>query len=463
MNLTRPTRLASRCWAAVLLFIFLAACRSLPAITPAMAPAGAQPHLEGAQGPLSAERSKAVLAALKRRAPDTNIIDRHLAVEEALAGRPLVAGNKVTLLQDGEATYRAMFAAIREARDHVELETYIFEADDIGHRFADALIAKQREGVSVSVIYDAVGALGTPSGFFQPMIDAGIKVLQFNPVNPLTAKAGWNVNERDHRKLLVVDGRIAFLGGVNISNVYSGGSVKSAPRHRRTLPWRDTHLQIEGPVVADYETMYLETWHKQKGQPLPQRQYFPPLAVRGKEVVRAIAGAPDEPVSAIYATLISAIENAETEILMTNAYFAPDPQLRAALKAAVQRGVDVKLILPSATDSSLIFHAGRSYYDELLRAGVKIYERRDVLLHSKTVLVDGVWSTIGSTNLDWRSFLHNQEVNAVVLGADFAAQMRAVFERDLAASDAITLEAWDRRGLGDRLKQGLARMWEYWL
>src|SRR6185369_12741889 len=139
--------------------------------------------------------------------------------------------------------------------------------------------------------------------------------------------------ERDHRKLLIVDGRVAFLGGINISNVYSGGSMKSATRGEQPKPWRDTHLQIEGPVVADYQTMYLETWHKQKGEPLPVRNYFPAAAVRGKEVVRAIEGAPDEPVSAVYATLVSAIENAETEILMTNAYFAPDPQLRAALKA----------------------------------------------------------------------------------------------------------------------------------
>jgi cardiolipin synthase len=179
--------------------------------------------------------------------------------------------------------------------------------------------------------------------------------------------------------------------------------------------------------------------------------------------VRAIGGSPDEPVSAVYATLVSAIDHAETEILMTNAYFAPDPQLRASLKAAVQRGVNVKLILPSATDSGLIFHAGRSYYAELLRAGVQIFERRDVLLHAKTVVIDGVWSTIGSTNLDWRSFLHNHEVNAVVLGVDFARQMRAAFERDLAASDPIVREQWARRGLSERVKQGLARMLEYWL
>ena len=441
-----------------------AGCRSLPRIDPDMAtPPQTKVQLDSAHGPLSAARSKVILDALKSRAQETNLFDRHLALEEALAGSPLVAGNKVSLLQDGPATYRAMLQAIHDAKSHVHLETYIFEDDETGQRFAQALIAKQRQGVPVSLIYDAVGALGTPREFFKPMTDAGIQVLEFNPVNPLVAKAGWNVNERDHRKLLIADGRVAFLGGVNISGVYSGGSLKSAPRKGPRLPWRDTHLQIEGPVVAEYRKMFLETWSRQKGPPLPPRDFFPPPQPRGKEVVRAIAGSPDESFSAIYATFISAIQNAETEILLTNAYFAPDPQLLDALKNAVRRGVDVKLILPSKTDSGLIFHAGRSYYDELLHAGIKIYERRDALLHSKTAVIDGVWSTIGSTNLDWRSFPHNQEVNAVVLGPDFAAPMKAVFEGDLAASDAITLAQWEQRGIGDRLKESLARMWVYWL
>jgi cardiolipin synthase len=245
--------------------------------------------------------------------------------------------------------------------------------------------------------------------------------------------------------------------------VYSGGSIKSAPSKPTPLPWRDTQVQIEGPVVANYQRIFLDDWTQQKGDPLPERDYFPKLAPKGHEIVRAIAGSPSEPYSAIYATLISAIDNASTDVLLTNAYFAPDPQLRQSLKDAVRRGVDVKLILPSQTDSGLIFNAGRSYYDELLRAGIKIYERHDALLHAKTAVIDGVWSTIGSTNLDWRSFLHNYEVNAVVLSTGFAAQMRAMFDKDLAASDRIMLDQWERRSLGDRLKEGLARMWEYWL
>jgi cardiolipin synthase len=222
-------------------------------------------------------------------------------------------------------------------------------------------------------------------------------------------------------------------------------------------------MQVEGPVVGEFQKLFLATWEKQKGDALATREYFPQLGNKGREVVRAIGSSPDEPYSPIYATLLSAIGNAETSVNLTNAYFVPDPQLLAALKDAVQRGVDVRIILPGKTDSWLVFHAGRSYYAELLGAGVKIYERRDALLHSKTAVIDGVWSTIGSTNLDWRSFLHNDEVNAVILGQAFGAQMRAMFETDRAASNPITLERWERRSIADRLRETAARMWEYWL
>ena len=453
------------CLAAVFI-IALAGCSSLPTIVPDMARPPAQPvQLEGARGPLSASQSKAVISQLQNRGMETNIFDRHLALEEAITGSPLMTGNKVLLLQDGPATYQVMFAAIRNARDNINLETYIFEDDEVGNRFADALIEKQAQGVQVSVIYDSVGTLGVPREFFQRLNDSGISILEFNPVNPLTAKKGWDVNQRDHRKLLVVDGQTAFLGGINISSVYSGGSFSRSSRKRPSgeLPWRDTHLQVEGPIVGEFQRMFLATWEKQKGAPLTHKNYFPKPVIKGKEVVRAIGSSPDDPYSLIYATLISAISNAETAVYLTNAYFVPDPQLLAALKAAVQRGVDVKIILPGHTDSWLVFHAGRAYYAELLEAGVKIYERRDALLHAKTALIDGVWSTIGSTNLDWRSFLHNDEVNAVILGQDFAAQMQAMFDKDLAASRLITPEQWAERSLVDHLQETAARLWEYWL
>jgi len=431
-----------------------------------MARRPAQPvQLEGARGPLTSQQSKAILDRLKSRGEETSIFDRHLALEEAIVGSPLMVGNKVVLLQDGPATFEPMLTAIRHAKDHINMETYVIEDDATGNRFADALIEKQGQGVQVNFIYDSVGAIDAPRAFFKRLTDSGINVLEFNPINPLTARKGWDVNQRDHRKLLIVDGETAFLGGVNISSVYSGGSfsTRTTQRPEGAPPWRDTHLQVEGPVVGEFQKLFLATWEKQKGDTLAARNYFPQPGSRGREIVRAIGSAPDEPYSLIYATLISAIGSAETTVHLTNAYFVPDPQLLAALKDAVQRGVDVRIILPGNTDSWLVFHAGRSYYAELLGAGVKIYERRGALLHSKTALIDGVWSTVGSTNLDWRSFLHNYEVNAVILGQDFGAQMQAMFEKDLASSNPITLEQWERRSISDRLRETVARMWEYWL
>ena len=445
--------------------VLLSACGSLPRIVPDMARAAPAARIENARGPLSAERSKQVLEGLRSGGKSTDVLDRHLALEQAISDSPLLAGNKVSLLQNGPATYAAMFAAIGAARDHINMETYILEDDEVGRQFADTLIEKQRQGVQVNLIHDGVGTLGTPAAFFQRLVDAGVNVLEFNPVNPLTAKAGWDVNQRDHRKLLIVDGRSAFLGGINISSVYSSGSVigRKAPRTGQTQPWRDTHLQIEGPAVAELQKLFLETWQKQKGEALATRAYFPALGSVGQEVVHTIGSSPDDAYSLIYATLISVINSAEREVLLTNAYFVPDPQLVGALKDAVARGVEVRLVLPARTDSALVFHAGRSHYSELLRSGIKIYERKYALLHAKTALVDGVWSTVGSTNLDWRSFLHNQELNAVVLGPAFGERMRAAFEDDVAQSQQITLEAWEARTLDLRVKELFGRMWQYWL
>jgi len=448
----------------------LAGCSSLPVIHPDMVrQSGGAPQLQSARGLLSPAQSKAVLDRLKTRGTATDIFDRHLALEEAIVGSPLTTGNQVLLLQDGPATYQAMFAAITDAKDHINMETYLLEDDEVGQRFAQALIGKQQQGVQVNLIRDSVGTFSTPAVFFQRMIDAGIRVLEYNPVNPLLARKKWEINQRDHRKLLIVDGAIAFLGGINISSVYSGGSFKQRARPEATdaenadLAWRDTDLQIRGPVVAELQKLFIGTWDSQHGEALIAKNYFPKTDTVGQQVVRAIGSSPDDEYSLIYATLLSAIGNAEFSVSLTNAYFAPDPQLLAALKAAVARGVNVSLILPVQTDSWLAFHAGRGYFDELLQAGVKIYLRRGVVLHSKTALVDGVWATVGSTNLDWRSFLHNRELNAVVLGAAFGKQIQTMFEKDLAESDEITLVMWQRRPIQMRAKEVFARLWEYWL
>jgi cardiolipin synthase len=289
------------------------------------------------------------------------------------------------------------------------METYIFDDDEVGRQFSAALIAAHQRGVRVSLIRDSVGTLGKPNTFFQQLTDSGIAIVQFNPVNPPQAKAEWQVNLRDHRKLLIVDGRIVLLGGINISNVYSRSSLRLRDKARtsKALPWRDTDLKIQGPVVNKFQRLFIQTWAAQGGSELVGADYFPALEQAGNEVVRAIGSSPQDPYSQIYVTLIAALHRAQSEVWISNAYFVPDPQLLAALKQAATRGVDVRLLLPSSSDSWLVLHAGHAHYRELLQAGVSIYERRNALLHVKTAVIDGVWSTVGSTNLDWRSFLHN--------------------------------------------------------
>lgn len=429
-------------------------------------------EFENARGPVAADKGADIVEGLMRTSGDIDILQKHLALEQAInPDSPLMLDNKLVLLLDGPATYQAMFAAIRKAKDHVNLETYIFEDDDIGKQFADLLLQRQSAGVQVNLIYDSIGCLNTPRIFFERLSAGGIEVLEFNPINPLVGNGKkWLLNNRDHRKLLVVDGHIAFLGGINISSAYSSSPfVKSAsksaliPKIAKKVGWRDTHLQIEGPVVAELQKLFLDTWKKQQGQPLAQKDYFPRLDKQGNEMVRALGSASGDPHSHIYLTLLSAITHAEQRVYLTNAYFVPDPQLVKSLIGAAHRGVDVKLILPSHTDSWAVFHAGRSHYSKLLRAGVKIYQRRGAVMHAKTASIDGVWSTIGSTNLDWRSFLHNDELNATILGRDFARQMDAIFVKDLTESDAIDLHRWKRRPVTFRLKEWVARLGEYWL
>jgi cardiolipin synthase len=466
MNPHSHRRAFGLCVALIAVAMLGLSCSSLPTFVPDLTRRPAQPvPLDGAHGPLSAAQSHAILQRLQSGGQPTDIFSRHLAVEDAIVGSPLTTGNAVRLLQDGPATYRAMLDAIATARDHINMETYILDDDAVGRQFAQALMARQAQGVQVNLLRDSAGTFGTPAAFFKRLSDAGVQVLEFNPVNPLTAREGWQWNQRDHRKLLIVDGRTAFLGGINISSVYSGGSFGKARRvdADAALAWRDTDLQVQGPVVAELQKLFLATWRSQQGPALQPRAYFPHLPAMGTQVVRAIGSSPEEAYSLIYATLLSAIGSAETSVRITNAYFAPDPQLLAALVAAAARGVEVTLILPSRTDSWLVFHAGRSHYTHLLRAGVKIFERRGVVLHSKTALVDGVWATVGSTNLDWRSFLHNHELNAVMLGAEFGQQLQSMFERDLAASDAIELAAWERRSPALRAQEWFGRLWEYWL
>ncbi len=413
---------------------------------------------------------RAALQELAGQSGNCRIVERHLACEERInRGQPLLPGNAVTLLQNGPATYDAMLEAISQARDHVNLETYIFDDGAVGQRFAALLAERCRAGVRVNLVYDSVGTIAVPAAFFEAMRVSGVHLLEFHPVNPTVRNSRLlRINNRDHRKLLVVDGRIAFVGGINISDTYS-----SAPLRRlvhagdRNLPpdggWRDTHVRVEGPVVAQFQKLFVSTWREHADETLDAPGYFPTLETAGEAIVRVIASDYGDDRNQIFATLQSAISNAQSTVQLTVAYFAPDRRLLGALRAAARRGVDVQMVLPSHSDSGPIFHLGRSYYGRLLRAGVKIFERQGPVMHSKTATIDGVWSTVGSANLDWRSMLHNNEANAVILDRAFAQQMSRMFEEDLEASARIDRRKWRLRSPVLRVKEFCSRLMAYFL
>lgn len=443
--------------------LLLTACAALPEVrylrSSLVAPD--TPTVTGAQGALSAKGSKSLLA--KRWRNSHVDIATLSALEEAATGSPLIAGNKVTLLYDGPQTMAAMIEAISAAKDHINLETYIFDQDELGIHFADILIARQRAGVQVNVIYDSFGTMGTPQAFFDKMHDAGIQLLAFNPVNPLKLLGPWAPNNRDHRKILVVDGVVAFTGGVNISSTYANSSLfRSKARSSANVGWRDTHIKIEGPAVAALQWLFLDNWASQNSPELPDSDYFPPLTEAGDKLVRVLASEPGGD-HEIYKAFVLAIQEAKTTIHITCAYFVPDAQILLALSHAAQRGVDVKIILPGVTDSSLVFHAAQSFYSEMLANGIKIYQLQIAVLHAKTAVIDGVWATVGSTNIDTRSFLHNSEINLVVFGEEFGKAMENAFAEDIRYSVEISKEKWDERPFHDRIKEWTARRLEYWL
>lgn len=449
----------------------LNACSSLPEINylePALdqpqKTVSAKPTINSAKGELNVSKAQALMRQRwKNSSTGLANMQALAALEEAVTGSPLIAGNQVSLLFDGPQTMAAMMAAIRQAKDHINLETYIFDQDELGLEFAKLLIEKQQAGVAVNIIYDSVGTIGTPQSFFDNMKAAGIQLLAFNPVNPARLQGPWSPNRRDHRKILIVDGEIAFTGGVNISASYANSSLfRSKSKKQGKVGWRDTHIQITGPAVAALQGVFLDTWLNAGEQPPAGTVYFPVLKDQGNKMVRVLASEP-EGNPAIYKAYLLAIQEARDSIHITSAYFVPDAQILKALIAAAQRGVDVKIIMPGVTDSGLVFHAGQSFYTEMLAGGIKVYELNIAVLHAKTAVIDQVWSTVGSTNIDTRSFLHNKEVNVVVIDTEFAVSMENAFKEDLRLSTQVTLETWQQRPQINKLKEWLARRFEYWL
>jgi cardiolipin synthase len=427
---------------------------------------GATPRLHGARGPLTARQSQAVLARLRKQNPDSDVLLRHLAFEEAISATPLTVGNKVTLLRDGAASFQAIFSAISRAKNHINLEYFTFEdVAEADQHVVDLLIAKQQAGVQVNLIYDAFGSGDTPSDVFDRLRKAGVKILDFHPFGPQAVAQGYSVNDRDHRKILLVDGTLGIVGGVNLSKVYSSGPLASGKADAGTPPqyWRDTDIQIEGPAVAELERLFLQHWRDQDGGELNQAQFFPPQTSPDAQMIRIIGSTPEHSLPVFYITLLSAIRNAESRIWITAAYFVPTHQEMEDLRAAAQRGVDVRLMLPSESDSDLALHTGHSHYSDLLEVGVKIYELEGAILHSKTATIDGVWSVVGSSNFDGRSVLFNDEVDAIVLGRETAAQLENAFRDDMSRAKEVDLEAWEQRPFGQKMTEFWSKIWSYWL
>ena len=446
--------------ALVLALATLAGCAHVPVVDEAdlaKASDGSQIKVFGARGPLSSRQSKAVLGHLAEQAPDAGALERHLAVEQIVAESPLFTGNHVRILRDGAETFPAMFAAIRQATRYVYLEYYIFE--DVtcdGEMLSDLLIRQARAGVRVRVIYDGIGSIGTDSAFFDKLQAAGVQVVEFNPLNPWKRHSA--LNSRDHRKLLVADGTVAIIGGVNLSSTY-----QSAPELQSSSNiWHDTDIEVTGPVVPELEQLFKEHWREQLGVPLesegdsPDPTQPPP----GEEVVRILGSSPTKLKRRYYVTVISAIRNAESSIWITGAYFVPTHQEKEGLIVAARRGVDVRLLLPSRSDSGPALAVQHSHYEDLLRAGVKIYERDDGILHSKTMVIDQVWSIVGSSNFDHRSVLFNDEVDAVVLGKATGERLATDFKADLQHAQAIDPEHWHHRSALEHLRENFWRLWE---
>lgn len=403
--------------------------------------------------------------AHRPRSRDTvSPIEWHRRALERSLGRPLVDGNQVELLLDGPQTYAAMLEAIDAARDHIHIESYIVDADGPGQEFARRLAARSRNGVRVHLSFDAVGSMRTPRSFFAELEREGVVLCEYQPVRSLLAVLRGQAHRRNHRKIMVVDGRIGFVGGLNISREYSAGS---APHWMRVETdesgWRDSHVRVRGPVVNQLQALFIEHWNQHARVPLPSARYIAPLEPVGQHRAALAATGAGRGRNPFYRALLAAVESARTSVLVTTAYFVPPRRLLRALLAAARRGVDVQLVLPGYSDFWAPLHAGRWHYGRLLRAGVRIHERHDRLLHAKTTVIDGVWAAVGSSNLDWRSTVHNAEANLLVLDPAFAAEAQAVFQADVAQCRTVGLQQWSQRGLLDRLKEWVARRFEFLL
>jgi len=378
---------------------------------------------------------------------------------EQLARIAIVAGESpplradaLELYLDGAAMYAAMASAIAAAKHHVHVEFYIWENDRIGVKLRDQLVERARAGVAVRVIVDGTGASSVRGKFFAPLVAAGGHVAWFNPIRLFRIRRP-RADFRTHRKIVICDGRVGLTGGMNIADDHSAEFVGERA-------WRDTHLRIEGSAVRALQRVFVEDWlfASEEMLQISDEELFPVPQAVGPEVVQIVASGPDLDVFAIHKVFFAAINQAVKRVWLTTPYLVPDEAIQTALVSAAMRGIDVRLIVPSKSDSKLVDLAARSFYPELLDSGARIHEYQPCFIHAKTFVVDDDVAIIGTANLDNRSFRLDFEVVAVVYGDEFTAKLAAAFEHDLTHCIEITQQAVGRQRFLTRLGQGVARL-----
>jgi cardiolipin synthase len=361
-----------------------------------------------------------------------------------------VAGNALVLYVRGKRLFPAMAAEIAAARETVHLETYIFGNDQTGRTFAELLAERARAGVRVRLIIDSIGSLDLDPRLVTLMRNSGVQVLEYHPVAPWRPRWAWN--KRDHRKILVCDGRVAFVGGMNLCDEH-------APADHGGGDWRDAHVRIEGPGALQFDRLFREVWAAETDRWFEVTDA--PAAARGPARVKIAANQEILKRLVIREAYVNALRAAREEVSIANAYFIPGLRIRRALARAAARGVNVRVMVPGRSDSAAVWNAMRAQYDGLLSRGVRIFEWQGPMMHAKAVVVDRVWCSIGTFNLDHRSLQHNLEVNANVLDRALADELAGNFELGLKGSREITLGDWRRRPWTDRVRERLCESFDY--
>ncbi len=383
----------------------------------------------------------------------SNSLEKIILISEKYSFFKVVGHNNIELLVDADQAYPAMERAIRDATDHINLEFYIFQIDDVGKKFMKILEEKAREGVKVNFLYDSFGSmnLNWNHKYMGKLKSAGVKVNKFLPINQYIRP--WNINLRNHRKLLVVDNQVGFTGSINI------GSAFVPQKDKKFGKWRETHLKIEGPAVSQLQWIFSEDWYFSTGEELISPQYFATTEARGDALLQIVASGPDVREKAIYKIFLMAIYEAEDYVYLTTPYFIPDRSLILALQIAAYRGVDVRLLLPRKSDHAFVLKAGRSFYEELMENDVKIYEYMAGHLHAKMLVIDNHFTVIGSANADIRSFDFDFEINAQIYGEKEAKQAAEVFRQDLEESELLQLPEFRYRPMSEKMVENFCRLW----